>query len=215
VVGRSSSLSPPCVWCTQVVGLDRTNSTKAAVVREMILGHYLALLKKERYKHCIIRVFIEANMSFIDADRIAVDLQAMDSRRIDVVRFDPECKENPRYGVWTNANSKQAQAEELVRCVPDMAFVEPHLAVSRDWEGNITELLTQLKKYRKVIDQPKTQTGASSLHYKAFYTGKGGAGSCDDYVSACGIALQWMYHTLLRDEAFLQRCTAEGKACSG
>ena len=178
---------------SQVVGLDRTNSTKADVVKNLILGHYQALLDKERYRNCIIRVFIEANMSFIDADRIATDLQRIGGRRIDVVRFDPECKENPRYGVWTNAASKEAQACELQRSVPLMSFVEPNLAVSRDWEGNITELLTQLKKYRKVIDQPKTaaQSGgsASSLFYKAYCTGKGGAGTCDDMVSATGIAL--------------------------
>lgn len=195
-----------CV-CVQIVSQDSTDSAKSEDIDHMIDTHYMRLMKHERYKQCIIRVYIEANMSFIDADRVAKRLALpIFQGRIEVVRFD----DHGRYGIWTSKDKKECYAMQLQISIPRARFVNDHEFLTQNLEdGHKKEVFKQLKSFRKEIEEPKNGAMSSSLYYKCSYTGKS-VGEKDDWAMVYGILLHHMWRDVSMNEAFLQKCERGG-----
>jgi len=169
----------------------------------MIDRHYKSLHDHPRYGRCHVRVFVEANMSFIDSDRIANQLRDPKFGSVEVVKFDPNKKN--RYGIWTNGDSKNVYCSEIQRAAGTLLIADEFVAHPREREGNIEELWKQLKEFRLEV---KTTGDKISVER----TGKG-PGMKDDIFMALGIALCYAYRSL--DEwAFRQRMEERGLAAA-
>jgi hypothetical protein len=169
----------------------------------MIDTHYMKLMNHPRYRQCRIRVYIEANMSFIDADRIAKRLQEpIFASRIEVVRFDAK----GRYGIWTTPDKKECYATQLQISIPRARFAHGNDFLSQEEDGHKPELFKQLKNFRREIDVPKNGAAASALFYKSHITGKS-TGEKDDWAMVFGILLHHMWRDVSLNEVFLQACT--------
>jgi hypothetical protein len=189
------------------VSQDETDSAKSEDIDNMIDTHYSRLLKHERYKQCIIRVYIEANMSFIDADRVAKRLTILPifQGRIEVVRFD----DHGRYGIWTSKDKKECYAMQLQISIPRARFVNDKEFLSQDEGGHKKEVFKQLKAFRKEVEEPKNGSSSTALFYKCSYTGKS-TGEKDDWAMVYGILLHHMWRDVSQNEAFLQKCERAG-----
>ena len=173
----------------------------------MLSDHYGGLRRNARYRDAIIMVYIEANMSFVDAKRVRNLLMGQEfgpPGGIEVAAFDS--KKEQRFGVWTDNPHKEAYAIELQQQVPHMRFAVEGDFISGDARQCRKDLCDQLKVFRKEI----FETSATSPCYKACYTGKS-AGRKDDFVMALGIALYYMKRAVCCDEAFRQRMQRLGK----
>jgi hypothetical protein len=85
------------------VSISRSSSADPTVIEDMIDHHYVTLRRHARYKQCVIRVFIEANLSQIDAKRISNQLEHGRYGSIDIVH-----EKGSMPGVWTSAPKKEA-----------------------------------------------------------------------------------------------------------
>ena len=76
------------------------------VIERLIDRHFADLRAHTRYAHCLNRVFIEANLSAIDANRIANQIMHPRYGAVDIVCEDPTAAR--RYGIWTTQAKKEA-----------------------------------------------------------------------------------------------------------
>jgi hypothetical protein len=166
------------------------------VVDAMIVDHFKALRSCERFKKAFIRVFIEANMSFITADHVANLIRdRAELSPVDVVRHDPQ---GTRYGIWTSEDSKKQYADRLRTYTPAMTFAQEFV----DQIGNQKdrdELILQMGNFRREMVE-----GASPEHQlkcKEVFTGKG-PGMKDDFVLALCIALVQADNSIYDDIEF-------------
>lgn len=170
----------------------------------MIDNHYMSIRTHSAYKRCLVRVFIEANMSFIDAGRIANQLAHPQYGDMDIVSEDKSSSR--RFGIWTSKDSKQGYATELTRAINFMC-IATH-TIGKSVAADIKELCAQFAMFRREVVVPPKDNG-KSLHYTVTLTGKS-AGRKDDLVMACGIALFYMFRSM-NDQIFIQRCHDSGR----
>lgn len=55
---------------SHIVGLDHTPSADSEEINSMVYQHLRKLRSRPEFQHCLFVVFIEANMSFVETDRI-------------------------------------------------------------------------------------------------------------------------------------------------
>jgi len=169
----------------------------------MIDKHFTDLMEHARYSACYHRVFIEANMSYIDAGRIANQLKhARYGCNLEVVRFD--ASSNERYGVWTSQSTKEAYCNEIQREIYNMRMAR--IFLSHAPEDNFKELCVQLGSFRSEIIVPSGDS--AMLFHKKLLTGKS-SGKKDDIWMALGIMLYYMQRSQ-HDIVFQARCNARG-----
>jgi len=183
-------------------------------LNRLVWSHFQDLRVHPRYRHCHNRVFIEANMGFVETDRWAKMLLDKDVfGDVDVMRFDPNSKKDQRgrFGVWTTHDAKMAYASELSRAINKIQLAEFHIG-GQTWAKNVDDLYTQLGQFRRDVIQPTNGGNGGSLHNKISISGKG-PGQQDDIVMALGIALCYMYKSLA-DYRFLDMCEQRGFAAS-
>lgn len=168
----------------------------------MITAHYVKIRQHPQYKHAMIRVYIEANMSFINADHIAQYLQTTPGLQGDlfkVVRFDPQ--DQGRFGIWTTPASKEKWVLELKRCIDGMQTVkaehfissmEPSELVPDVSQRQVDLLCEQLERYRLIMATPKGKPEDSMQLYPRFTSTGKSAGKTDDRVAVAGIGLVCM-----------------------
>lgn len=173
----------------------------------MVRQHYLDIRQHSKYAHCHVRVEIEANMSFIDADRITKWLSEPQFGSIQVVSRDPRGLGRP--GHWTTEHTKRCWVEELKKFVELYTFCDSSYWIGRKREENQAELLQQLAHFREEIIAPANDEG-KALFYKRALTGKS-PGRKDDIVCALGMGLYYMYKSQ-SDPLFLQMCERDGLA---
>lgn len=178
----------------------------------MIDRHYLNL--RQRYPRAVILVFIEANSSFIDADRIHKQLAVADKFGIDMIRvqrYDPKGKNN-RFGIWTTQDTKDAYVDQIRRFYGGMRFVESNAWITNDSDEmiNIQKFYEQCKNFHREIEEPAKQ--GTQDFYKSFWTGKG-QGKRDDLIMALGIALYYMDKKQTEPEFLKWRREAFGSTC--
>jgi len=192
--------------------MDSNDGSDSGVIDRMIDDHYLAL--RARFCDAHVRVFIEANMSFVDAHRHAARLE--DAQRgfgwLAVERHDPHGKLH-RYGVWTSKDTKNEYVKCIQLGIEQLRFAEPDSYRTSDAKGPDAlkqELGKQLKFFHREIEEPKATSQA--LFYKSFWTGKS-AGKKDDLVMVLGIAL-YNANRLRTSPEFRTWCAAKfGTAC--
>lgn len=80
-------------------------------IEEMLDTHFRSLRSHPRYARCHIRVFIEANMSFVCARRVRNQLMHPSYGSIEVVTFDNHNGVD-RFGIWTTKDSKEVRDRE-------------------------------------------------------------------------------------------------------
>ena len=189
----------------QVVSQDNSNSYEANEIDGMIDAHYLKLMHHPRYRQCRIRVYIEANMSFIDADRVADRLRLpCFAGRIEVVRFDSK----GRYGIWTTPDKKECYAMQLQISIPRARFAHGDDFLSQVDDGHKPEVFKQLKNFRREVEAPKNGASSGALHYRTHITGKS-TGEKDDWAMVYGILLHHMWRDVTHNEVFLNACTQQ------
>jgi len=171
-----------------------------------MIGKHFAAIREQHsiYRGCLVRIFIEANMSFIDAKRIANQLDVLQYQPVDIVSEDKS--KLHRVGVWTTTDKKEAFAEELQRCVPHMQFAREFIC-DTDEKVVKQELFGQLLRFRKEVVQVNNPD--HTLHLKVVYTGKG-PNQKDDLVLALSIGVYHMMRSIYRDPEFRQRCEQQG-----
>lgn len=177
------------------------------IIDSMVRRHFLRIRDTPKYARCHVKVYIEANLSFVEARRVH-DLIRFDPRMgdIDVVRFDPDCKD--RVGVWTTKDRKEAYVINIRTHIHQMRRAAPFLSL--DAAGCWKLLCDQLRVFRKEVDAPASGS-TTALTYKVGYTGKS-PGRKDDLVMALGIVLYHMIRTVNVDEEFIQMCAMRGLA---
>jgi len=171
----------------------------------MIFAHFQELRRVHPTAH--IRVYVEANMSWISASQLEVmilraNVPKLEFVRKDTARFD-------RVGVWTGEDSKQMYALRLLealrfrnmRCAPTLISNQP--------KENLKLLVEQLKQFRRVVTQSKVSPHALP---KVTLTGKS-PGKKDDFVLALGIVVHYMTESK-NDLHFMRWCDAMGYALS-
>lgn len=149
----------------------------------MIDQHFLALQETgSRYRGIPNRTYIEANMSFIDTDRIAKRIHANPRfGKVEVVKFHTD----NRFGVWTSKDKKDKYVWDLRRTIPHTQYAEDYMSLNEK-DGHKPELIKQLKQFRREVGVPKNGEAGKQLHYTVSYTGKS-PGKKDDFVMALGI----------------------------
>lgn len=167
----------------------------------MIRQHYLGLRAQPQYRLAYVRVFIEANMSFIDAGRVADQLSEPCFKPLEVVRHDKQ----GRYGIWTTRDRKMAYCDEIRRAVPHMRLAT--VLVTAKPRENIDELCAQLGQFR--IEHSFKAKEGESLFCQRVLTGKS-TGQKDDLWMALGIAIYYM-HRSRDDTAFVDMCEHSGR----
>jgi hypothetical protein len=181
----------------------------------MIHEHVHRLRSHPIYGSCLIRVFIEANMSPTDADRVA-DMLRHPRYRPESMDIVCEVKDRVRGGgfqqpgVFTTHSKKEAFAEELGRNIDFMHFARLFVCQGQP-EVIQRELYMQLASFR--VEVVGTADPDRQLHAKIIVTGKS-SGKKDDLVMALCIALFHMFRSIhgteQADQLFRQRCFNRG-----
>ena len=169
----------------------------------MIDSHFRALRNTPRYARAHIRVFIEANMSFIDAGRVANQVACGVHGDVHVVRFDPHGRH--RYGIWTTKDKKIAYCQEIQREIDHLCLADDF--ISAHPKEVLEALLQQLGSFRDEVTMPESGV---ALFAQRNLTGKS-LGKTDDLWMALGIALFHMMRSA-HDLDFAQLCQLRGWA---
>lgn len=176
--------------------MDCTQSKDPKVIDALMVDHFDRIRDDPRFRHCLVRVFTEAQMSTIDANRVRNLLSHPRFGLVDIF-----CEGDPvNAGVFMGPVKKQALAVELQRNMPLLRVAERFL--SKDGEGVLAQFCDQLLQMRTEVIPPTSlskQTGTKIL------TGKG-SGKQDDLVMVYLIALYHAYHSVFRDTAFAALC---------
>ena len=193
--------------------MDTCSSAKPEVVEKMIVDHYVAYKSHDRYRTAWPHAFIENQMSYIEAGRIASLVQQP--------RFQPsavECRDPKgmgRPGVPTGKNEKtlycdrlyQALVTERLHFAPEL--ICPHTSrhrVGPDVDALKNKFRDQLNNFRREVEAPANpDTGV----YKVHLTGKCG-GQKDDLVMAMGMLLYWAQLKQTSDSEFQAICYQKG-----
>jgi hypothetical protein len=176
----------------------------------MMINHYIKIKNSPQYKTATVRIYIEANMSFITANQMAIDIKshpALRGQDIQIVKFDPNGL--GRYGVWTSPASKEQWMAELTRNISVMRTVEaknfitsrrPATLLEDVSQVHLDQFCEQLKQMRVIVTAPPEGHGSSQLFPRRSITGKS-AGKKDDRVASACIALVHMMHDCFSNPA--------------
>jgi hypothetical protein len=194
--------------------MDSCSSSRIEVVDEMISNHFVAYRSHPRYKNSWPQTFIESQMSYLEADRVARKI-IMQPRFQPVAVESRDPKGLDRFGVPTGKHEKilycdrlyQALVNDKLHFAPDL--ICPHSSKQRfgpDVDALKENLRKQLGNFRKEIEVPNNpETGT----YRVHYTGKAG-GLKDDLVMALGMLLYWAQLKQSTDKEFRRICVEKG-----
>jgi hypothetical protein len=140
----------------------------------------------------MIHVIPEANMSFINADRVASIVSEMACGDCEVVRFmQPNGKADPRgrFGVVTTEHRKALYVNEMRHALRhnNLRFLAPQETIGSNVERDLGALRAQLNSYKEEII-PGDEYGTTPP--KRRYSGKG-TGQKDDLCLAIQIVMYW------------------------
>lgn len=159
----------------------------------LLLNHVRQLRRKAVYNKAHIIVYIEANMSYISANRVATLFRDNGVENMYFVSQDPTPKNgHMREGVWTGDIEKEVFTTRIQTLLADNQLHFAETFISHRPEKEIKNLMiTQLEKFRLDITPPK-----DLIHGKARrgYSGKS-PGEKDDVVMALEICAGQMMQT--------------------
>lgn len=152
------------------------------------------------YQTAMIYVYIEANLSFVTANRIKAIVNKPCFYPIQVQSFDPSTEE--RAGVWTGEVEKQLYTIELQRALADGAL---YYASNFVTQGDVKEVKSEVKEQLENFRREVTLVNGKM---KVVYTGKTGTRK-DDLCLVVQMLLHWSRENRLSDE-YAQAATANG-----
>jgi hypothetical protein len=174
--------------------MDATSSWDPVVILRMVLEHLLGLRKT--YPTSLVRVYIEANMSYVSSRDLEDSIKATHGLMGDIIqiaKYDP--KGLGRTGIWTTQEHKMRWKTELQRCIGTMRTVETKGFVTSlfDAHKDVSEIhlklfCEQLLQMRDVQSTPANVAESLQLFAPRGITGKS-AGKHDDRVAAFSIAV--------------------------
>ncbi len=171
--------------------LPRTTFPRATVlllddadITIMIKEHFVRLRRDPLLQNCLFWVFIEANMSYIDADRIVAMLACPN---IGAFRAERDRKNSARFGVVTTQPIKEAYVRAAQEALVNGTLEIRDSLVGQNAQGDRQNLFKQLGYFRREIKQANDPIHG---HVRTSYTGKMG-GKKDDLAMALMINLFW------------------------
>lgn len=159
---------------------------------------------RDLYPEALFIVYIEANMSFIEANRLKGVFSQEKYGLVHVMSRDP--KKEGRDGVWTDAVAKKMFALDLQRVMSNGQLSFGDQMVSDNGEMHKMKLLDQMQQFCRAVTQPKKD---SSQMPKITYSGKG-PGQRDDLVLGLMIALTHSIKTK-NEQWFHDKCQEQGQ----
>lgn len=182
-----------------IVGMDHTDSYRYEEIELMIRDHLSALRADPRYRHCVIVVFIEANMGFVHVDRIRDVVTGTDVfAPILVPTFDAEGKNRP--GVWTTHDRKMGYVLNLraILAAKLLLYAERLISVTSkpDERAIKCEFENQLRAFRRCEKQSATP---EFVEARVEVSGKTSRGSRDDLAMCAMMSIYFHLETLASD----------------
>ena len=160
---------------TVIVGLDHTDSADPDTIDNMIVQHIYTLRKHPTYRDALFVVFVEANMSNVQANRVRKLVSMSELGPIIVPGYNSKGEECP--GVYTTSTNKEAYIFALLNLLQ-----EKQLSVAKDFVSVTSvaslddikmDLSGQMRYFRRIEKQNKNpefiankvvMTGKSSHH---------------------------------------------------
>lgn len=171
-------------------------------ITRLVTGHFQRLRAHPVVGHCLLRVFIEANLSLIDARRTAALIMSLGLGNIDILHRVRDKTNGGALipGVITGANKKAMcmLVQQLIAHTYVSTLFE-ELCAPRTAAATLAELPVQMRNFRTTV-QINVVTGEP----KEVYTGKG-AGKKDDMWMALALAEYWLQWSQT-DALFLEAC---------
>lgn len=171
-----------------VLGLDRTPSADSRKVEQLVVDHLSRLRRYEPCRGALIVLYVEANMSWIEVDRVRL----LAERAVLQPCFIASHNSKPgKLGVITDESNKAAYVDTLRHLLADDRLSHARHTQSEDPEACIYALHDQLRRFRRhyvAPREPETQRG------RAYMTGKG-ANRKDDLLLALMMAVYYSLHT--------------------
>lgn len=139
----------------QICGMDHSDTMEVQEVNKLIYGHLANLRKIPQFRQAMILVYIEANMSWIEADRVKHVCLQPELQPLHVISHDKE----GRTGVLTTAQNKEAYvftALDLMR-TDRLSYVADHqFTTQAESQADIKEALTiQLRGFKRKREESK------------------------------------------------------------
>lgn len=193
---------------THIVGLDHTPAYDAESVETMIARHLLQLRKTTIYSAALFVVYIEANMSWIEVDRVRRIVEDPLFQPVYVVSMDGDKKGRP--GVTTTAVTKEAYVETLqsLMLTKHITYANPfvtQLAPDESPEHIKLVLHQQMRNFRrceKPAREPQFNDARVSMSGKS-------ASVKDDLLMALMFVL-YFPTVLLRNNRYVSYCRDHG-----
>lgn len=150
----------------------------------VLVNHVTELTKM--YPRALIFDYIEANMSFVEADRMANICKKISPHNIRIESQDPKGK--GRSGIWTGENEKYQYATAIRHSltVGSICYADDSCFISRDVIKAKEKFENQLGTFRR-ITSPNTNPAFKKA--KVTYSGEGK----DDTVIVCGMCMYFSY----------------------
>ena len=197
--------------CVVLVGLESCSSAVGTDIDAMLYNHVRKLRNHRRYRHARIRLYVENNLSHIEADRVARIFNRPENQPVEIESHDESNQNRP--GVPTTDVTKHAYVHLLLQLLKDN-----RLRVAREFvwtpqpqesptdpERMLHELRDQLRAFRKNVKNPADMAmGAPRI----VLSGKS-ATKKDDLLLALMIVTYYSELTRQSDE-FRARCREHG-----
>lgn len=158
--------------------MDSTDTSKWDVVEKMLLNHLTALRSNRYYHGARVVLYMEANMSWIDVDRIAGIINTRNFH-IEIA------KTKGRYGVTTGHHEKKMYALQVGHCLRLNTLTATRKVFGEDPARDMKLLYQQMDRFRTEVKEAKMPGVAP----KITYTGKGSGSLSDDILLALMICL--------------------------
>lgn len=173
--GRGSDYSVCTIGAEEgrfyIAGMELTSTHKDDAVMKMLDKHVVFLRKFPEYKDATIFLYVEANMSWITADRIC-EMFARDHERYGMVV--PVSEGNgpgngSAFGVWTGPGEKESYATGLRYTMSDGALSYAEHMSCTNPTGTKQILEEQMSRLRQEV---KTPVDPAFQSFKIAFTGK-------------------------------------------
>ncbi len=177
-------------------------ATDDADITVLIKEHFIRLRRDPWLRNCVFWVFIEANMSYIDADRI---VSMLNCPNIGEFRAERDRKNSARFGVITTQAVKEAYVRSAQEVLINGTLEVRDSLVGQNTGADAGNLFKQLSHFRREI---KKANDPIHGQVRTAYTGKTG-GRKDDLAMALMINLFWSNYRRT-DPAFLSYANQRG-----
>ena len=179
------------------------HSTCPQEINRLVYTHLLQLRRQPRFANTTIVVYIEANMSWLETDRVSQLCRRPELAPVILESRDP--KGQGRIGVVTDEHTKLAYVSRLRYILGDKHMSYAQQMVSENAEEAKTALETQLRQFKRAIRVPDNP---EHTKYQVHFTGKGYSKK-DDLVMALMMACYWSEVTR-HDSDFIQQALLRG-----